>query len=146
MRYLIFLIGTMFTTISQSQESVIAEISGDQFFGVVGKVATIVLQSETCVVSSQKSDESEFKIVYSCQDRSQTLWDINVPVPGDFPFDDPKFALLWAGDKDNDGKIDLTMEMSPKYSCTKEVIYMSTLADSGQLVGVFNQPKTTCPD
>lgn len=146
MRNLTFIIGMTFTLISQSGESVNAKISGDQYFGVPGKVATIVLESETCTVSSRKSDESEFKIVYSCQNRSQTLWDINVPVPGDFAFDDPKFALLWAGDKDNDGKIDLIMEVSPKYSCTKKVTYMSTLSESGKLVGVYGSPETTCPD
>lgn len=146
MKYLAYVYILLFAATLQSQESVLANISGDQFLGVPGKVARLSLKSEECKVSSEKTDESEYKLVFSCQSRSQVIWDMNVPVPGDFAFDDPKFSLLWAGDKDGDGKIDLVMEMSPKYSCTKEVTFLSSLAEYMDLVGIQGSPETTCPD
>jgi hypothetical protein len=145
-KYFTCLTCLLFTIHSQAQQPVDARISGDRFLGVAGKSAELSFESESCTVASEKSDVTEFRLVFSCGKRSQTLWDINVPVPGDFAFDDPGFALIWAGDKDGDGKIDLIMEMSPKYSCTKEVTYLSTLAEDGQLVGIQGSPVTTCPD
>lgn len=42
------------------------------------------------------------------------------PSDDDFAFDEPRFAVLWAGDEDEDGAIEIKMEMGPNYSCSKK--------------------------
>lgn len=122
-----------------------AHIEGDWYLGMVGRKAEISMQNQHCSVEASESSTSTFFIVFICNDRQQVLWDINKPYPGDLAFDDPLFSLIWAGDKDHDGQIDLEMEMSPKYSCTKPVLYLSSLAEEGHLIGVSGNPITRCP-
>ena len=127
-----------------------AIISGDRDFSVSGKTAKLTLKKESCDLKSvgdnglDGATPKSFQILFLCEGIKQILWDINKPAPDDFSFDDPKFALLWAGDNDGDGKIDLKMNMSPKYSCSKEVLYLSTKAQSDELVGILGTPKTVC--
>lgn len=133
-----------------SHKSIEAKISGDTYLGETGKKAVVNLKNEQCEIQSIGADGADgqppksFKIIFSCGASKQVLWDISKPSADDFNFDDPKFSLLWAGDQDGDGKIDVKMDMSPKYSCTKEVLYLSTKAETGNLVGVSGMPKTTC--
>jgi hypothetical protein len=127
-----------------ASESKKAYITGTEYLGMPG-VAKIKLGDQRCTVSSSGgAKEKTFRILFTCNEIAQVLWDINVPVEGDFSFDEPHFKLLWAGDEDSDGKIDIIMDMSPKYSCTKEVTYLSGKATKGQLVGISGSPKTVC--
>ncbi len=122
-----------------------AKITGENYLGVTGKIANIKFGDQRCALgSSGEAKENSFKIVFTCNGITQVLWDMNIPVVGDFHFDDPKFSLLWAGDKDSDGKIDIIMDMSPKYSCVKEVTYLSSKAKKGLLVGISGNPDTVC--
>lgn len=146
MNHLVLLIGMIITFQAYAKEHDEAIVSGDRYLGVVGFRAEINLDSQGCSIEAKKSEGSEYYLELSCDGKAQILWDINHPSPDDFSFDDPKFELLWAGDRDEDGKIDIKMEMSPKYSCSKEVIYLSSLALEGKLVGIHGTPRTTCPD
>lgn len=144
-KVLIIFIFLLQPSIAMTSESNVAKISGETYLGVPGNISQIAFKDKRCAVESNGADKNkDFKIVFTCNGTSQVLWDINIPVAGDFSFDDPKFYLLWAGDKDNDGKIDIVMDMSPKYSCTKEVTYLSSKASKGQLLGISGNPKTVC--
>lgn len=122
-----------------------AEITGETYLGLSGKSATIKFHSQICYVRSISDfDIENFKIVLECDGASQILWDINNPGSNSLNYDDPKFELLWAGDIDNDYKIDLKMNMSPKYSCTRPTVYLSSLAKDGELVGVKGKPEYKC--
>ena len=146
MNYLVLLVGFIITFQAYAIEHDETKVSGDRYLGVVGSKTEIDFGSTSCSVEAKRSENSEFYLELSCDGKDQILWDINHPAPDDFSFDDPKFELLWAGDRDGDGKIDIEMEMSPKYSCRKKVLYLSSLALEGQLVGIYGSPKTTCPD
>lgn len=120
-----------------------ANITGKQFLGVRGNFAKIVLGNEVCFIEShgQKKKDS-FRIEFKCNGISQILFDTEKPIEGGkYTVDDPLFSLLWAGDKDNDGKIDIVMEMSPKYSYSKKITYLTSKAKAGQLVGIANIKK-----
>ncbi len=127
-----------------------AILSGDHSLNQIGRIAEIHFQKKLCLIKTvgeQKEKESapdSFRIEFICQNKVQILWDMAKPNPDDSSFDEPKFSLLWAGDRDKDGKIDIEMEMSPKYSCSKKVLYLSSKAKKGQLVGISGNPKKVC--
>ena len=122
-----------------------AEINGERYLGIAGNTVRIKLHSQFCDLRSISDiGIKNFKIVLECDGVSQVLWDINDPGENDLSFDDPKFSLRWAGDLDNDYKIDLKMDMSPKYSCSRETVYLSTLAEDGELVGIKGEPENNC--
>ena len=49
--------------------------------------------------------------------------------------DDPHFEVCWAGDLDRDGRLDLLVNFSNKYSEHRYRLLLSSRADSGQLIG-----------
>jgi len=48
--------------------------------------------------------------------------------------DDAGWALLWAGDLDGDGKLDLYMDLNTHYNTSQRRLFLSTQATSGKLV------------
>jgi len=50
------------------------------------------------------------------------------------PGDEPHFQILWAGDLDGDGRIDLLMTLSDKYSAYPRQLFLSGAAKPGELV------------
>ena len=52
-------------------------------------------------------------------------------------------ALLWAGDLDGDGRLDLLLDESGHYNVTETVLYLSSLAAPGALVGRAGRHRTT---
>jgi hypothetical protein len=48
--------------------------------------------------------------------------------------DEPHFAILWAGDLDRDGKLDLITTFSPKYSWYPRTLYLSSQAEGEEIV------------
>ena len=50
-------------------------------------------------------------------------------------WDDPHFSLEWAGDLDQDGKPDLIMTLTQKYSSLPTILFLSSKASAGDLVG-----------
>lgn len=143
---------TVLAESSKTKKQVSAEITGETFLGDVGRETKISFKGNKCSIKSigdiGKEGEApkSFKILLTCGAKSQTLWDIEKRATGDFAFDDPRFEVLWAGDKDEDGKLDLEMELSPKYSCSKKVTFLSSKATSLQIVGIAGFPKAICGD
>ena len=52
-------------------------------------------------------------------------------------------ALLWAGDLDGDGRLDLLLDESDHYNVSETALYLSSLAASGALVGRAGRHRTT---
>jgi hypothetical protein len=70
------------------------------------------------------------KVVLSDGSRTQVLFTVN-----DHP-DEPHLEVNWAGDVDRDGKLDLIVTFSSKYSMSPHTLLLSSNARPGQLVGV----------
>jgi hypothetical protein len=51
--------------------------------------------------------------------------------------DEPAWEILWAGDLDGDGKLDLCLQLGADSSVSERILFVSTKATSGQLVGEF---------
>jgi hypothetical protein len=49
--------------------------------------------------------------------------------------DEPAWPILWAGDLDRDGRLDLYMDLSWKYSVSRRVLFLSSAASGDDLVG-----------
>jgi hypothetical protein len=67
-------------------------------------------------------------VTLSGQGRRQELFRLSGPRDG------PHFEVLWAGDLDGDGRIDLLMTMSDKYSAYPRQLFLSGAAKAGELV------------
>ena len=57
--------------------------------------------------------------------------------------DDGHPALLWAGDLDGDGRLDLVLDESDHYNVTETTLYLSSTAAPGALVGRAGRHRTT---
>ena len=49
--------------------------------------------------------------------------------------DEPHYDVVWAGDLDRDGRLDLVVNLHRKYSCHPYRLLLSSFASNGQLVG-----------
>ena len=47
--------------------------------------------------------------------------------------------VIWSGDMDGDGKIDLLLQMSDHYNMSRICLYLSSLAPAGQLVALAGE-------
>ncbi|EMA2439055.1 hypothetical protein [Vibrio parahaemolyticus] len=119
-----------------------ATIVGSPYLGVPNTTVSIEFDGNICVLKSLGNVELQrFSIVLTCNASEQLLWSENL---SDYEVDDPRFELLWAGDNDGDGKLDLKMEVSPKYSCSQIAYFNSSLADVSKLVGSGIFEKIAC--
>ncbi|HXN45887.1 MAG TPA: hypothetical protein VN893_04555 [Bryobacteraceae bacterium] len=50
---------------------------------------------------------------------------------------EPAWEILWAGDLDGDGKLDLYLQLGADSGVSERILFVSTMAASGQLVGEF---------
>jgi len=50
---------------------------------------------------------------------------------------EPAWEILWAGDLDGDGKLDLYVQLGADSTVSERILFVSTKAASGQLVGEF---------
>ena len=57
--------------------------------------------------------------------------------------DDAEWEVLWAGDLDGDGRLDLYMNLSYHYNMTHRMLFLSTAAGAGELVGRVAEFTTT---
>jgi len=48
-------------------------------------------------------------------------------------FDDAMYKFIWAGDIDQDGKLDLIMDLSDHYNMSKITLFLSSMAEEGEL-------------
>jgi len=78
---------------------------------------------------SRREDRFDATVVLSDGRRSQVLYS------ADGFADDPHFEVEWAGDLDNDGRLDLIVNLSRKYSVHPHRLLLSSRAARDQLVG-----------
>lgn len=67
------------------------------------------------------------KLVFSSEGMSQIIFSVEEP-------DDGSWSLLWAGDLDGDGKLDLYMDLHNKYNSSQRRLFLSSHASRGNLV------------
>ena len=68
------------------------------------------------------------KLVLKSGDSSQTLYTLQECGS------DPGWSLIWAGDLDKDGKLDLYVTVNQHYNVVERKLFLSSQADEGQLV------------
>ena len=83
------------------------------------------------MVRLQASDEqlTDAKVILTDGRQTQVLYSADGFV------DDPHFYIEWAGDLDRDGRLDLVVNLSRKYSMHPHRLLLSSRAKRGQLVG-----------
>jgi hypothetical protein len=92
---------------------------------------SIVLANQryTIRVQSAREDLSDARVVLARGTRSQVLYST-----GGFA-DEPHFDVAWAGDLDQDGRLDLVVNLNRKYSWHPYRLLLSSRASASQLVG-----------
>ena len=133
-----------------------ASIVGDGQLSNADNRVTLHFRDQTCTLAASGDPDlndgmhATTRITLACGARQQVLWDIRRDLghpPSSSSLDSQNFQLLWAGDADGDGKLDLLLDISPKPACMDQVEFDSHLAKPGQLVGRMEQAgKTDCPD
>jgi hypothetical protein len=119
---------------NEGQTIEVAPLSGSGYLGVEGSSVTFPWHGKNYRIeargtTAKKADNpGSFDLIFTNGLISQRL-------SVDGFFDDPKLELLWAGDLDGDGRPDLLMNMSPKYGTSIFTLFLSSKAQSNQLVG-----------
>ncbi len=67
------------------------------------------------------------KLIFSSAGKSQIIFSAEEP-------DDGSWSLLWAGDLDGDGMLDLYMDLHNKYNSSQRRLFLSSQASRGSLV------------
>jgi hypothetical protein len=80
-------------------------------------------------MQSARSDLTDAQIVLRAGGQRQVLYSADGFV------DEPHFHVVWAGDLDRDGKLDLIVNLHRKYSWHPYRLLLSSAAAAGQLVG-----------
>jgi hypothetical protein len=75
------------------------------------------------------------KLVLTYKDTTQIIYKQN-------RCDDCSWQLLWAGDLDSDGKLDLYLNLSDHYNVMNKRLFLSTQAESGEMVKEVAEFKT----
>ena len=78
---------------------------------------------------STRADLSDATVILSDGRQTQVLYSVNGIA------DDPHFDVEWAGDLDRDGRLDLVVNLSRKYSIHPHRLLLSSRAVKNQLVG-----------
>lgn len=88
-------------------------------------------KQSTLTVSGIKKDaewRTGYKVVLQSGGIKQTVYERNQVADSSFP------SLLWAGDLDGDGKIDLLMDTTDNYNVRQLTLFLSSKAKPGKLV------------
>lgn len=106
-------------------------VEAEGFFPWRRKVIDIVLGKRAYTIRAEGFDETakQQRVILSDGERNQVLFD-------SLGVDEPQISVFWAGDLDRDGKLDLVMNLSPKYSAWHVKLWLSTKAGKGELVGL----------
>ena len=80
-------------------------------------------------VKSARKDLSDTRVLLTQGAKSQVLYSANGFV------DEPHFVVVWAGDLDRDGRLDLIVNLHRKYSWHPYRLLLSSRASASQLVG-----------
>lgn len=85
-------------------------------------------RSYTLVLEASDEQLADARIVLHDGIRLQVLFEMNGTG------DEPHFTVVWAGDLDRDGLLDLVMTMSGKYSYHPRALFLSSRAVDGEIV------------
>jgi hypothetical protein len=80
-------------------------------------------------LQSSRDDLSDARVILTDGARSQVLYSV------DGFADEPHFDIDWAGDLDRDGRLDLVVNLSRKYSHHPYRLLLSTKASAADIVG-----------
>ena len=95
---------------------------------------TLAERLYTIRLASRDEGDCDAVITMTSGPITQTLFDIK-NLPTDFSCDEPHFDIHWAGDLDRDGRLDLLVTFSQKYSYYPRQLWLSSMAGRGRLVG-----------
>jgi hypothetical protein len=102
---------------------------------VGGKESTLTVGG----VKKDKEYRSQYKVVLETGGVKQTVYERKEVADSSFP------SLLWAGDLDGDGKLDLIMDTTDNYNVRNVTLFLSTKAKPGKLVEkVVSHESTGC--
>ncbi len=90
---------------------------------------TLVGREYQLYIESARADQADAQIVFTEGGRRQVLYS------ADGFTDEPHYDVVWAGDLDRDGQLDLVVNLHRKYSWHPYRLLLSSLASKGQLVG-----------
>lgn len=99
-------------------------------------------KESTLTVSGTKKDSEyrkDYKIILETGGVKQTVYERKEVSDSSFP------SLLWAGDLDGDGKLDLILDTTDNYNVRDVTLFLSTKAKPGKLVEkVVSHESTGC--
>ena len=84
-------------------------------------------------LESAQSDLCDAVVTLSDGSRTQNLFEVRQREPR-WACDEPHFRIHWAGDLDRDGRLDLLVTLSPKYSYFPRQLLLSSAAGPSDLV------------
>jgi len=87
----------------------------------------------TVRLETSRPDQCDAVIVVEGEGRRQILFD--AAAPAEFSCDEPHFEIIWAGDMDRDGRLDLLVTFSRKYSYYPRRLLLSSAAPEADIVG-----------
>jgi hypothetical protein len=93
----------------------------------------------TVRVESEEASRCDTVITLVERGREQLLFSPgseHAAIPVDFGCDEPHFSILWAGDLDGDGRLDLLVTLSWKYSYHPRQLLLSSRAAADELVSL----------
>lgn len=123
-------------------ESVGWNVALDSWSRPSGAGASFVVGGEEYVVQLDSEDDQrcDAVVVLTKGETSQTLFDLpgrtNAVIDEQFGCDEPHFHIHWAGDLDRDGRLDLLVTFSEKYSYHPRQLLLSSAAPPSALVGL----------
>jgi hypothetical protein len=91
---------------------------------------TLARREYRLYIESARADQADAQIVFTEGGRRQVLYSADGFV------DEPHYDVIWAGDLDRDGQLDLIVNLHRKYSWHPYRLLLSSSASKGQLVGV----------
>lgn len=110
-------------------QSIDLELTGDE-----SHISTKLEISGSMITPEGQSDRlpEDFEFTLVRISGSRTVRQSLAKLPG---ITDGKPRLVWAGDLDRDGRVDVLLNTTDKYFVTHLVLYLSSAAKKGQLVG-----------
>ncbi|MDO6528161.1 hypothetical protein Q4519_21045 [Motilimonas sp. 1_MG-2023] len=141
---LISFLGLLISCHAIANERVDAIVSGKLTFHTPNEAISLQLNQQHCLLTSEHDViQDKMAIILTCAKQKQVLWD-ETSTNGTVFIDEPNVNMHWAGDMDDDGKLDLVVSINPKYSCDQKFTYLSSKARAGELMGLAKIGELSC--